>query len=102
MIGLMRRRSWLMAFAIVALAACAPREAGRTELRFWLMGREAEVIAQLLPDFEQRFPAGAPSLRRCRRFEVEGDVTFGAGVVAVGDVRVVGPGHVRDGGVLGG
>ena len=56
----------------------------------------------MLPDFEQRFPAGAPSLRRCRRFKVEGDVTFGAGVVAVGDVRVVGPGHVLDGGVLGG
>jgi UTP--glucose-1-phosphate uridylyltransferase len=57
---------------------------------------------QLLPGFEQRFPAGAPSLRRCRRFEVEGDVTFGAGVVAVGDVRVVGPHHVPDGQVLGG
>jgi UTP--glucose-1-phosphate uridylyltransferase len=56
---------------------------------------------KMLPDFEQRFPAGAPSLRRCRRFEVEGDVTFGAGVVAVGDVRVVGPRHVRDGEVLG-
>ncbi len=57
---------------------------------------------KLLPDFEQRFPAGAPSLRRCRRFEVEGDVTFGAGVVAVGDVRVTGPRHVPDGEVLGG
>ena len=56
----------------------------------------------LLPDFEQRFPAGAPSLRRCRRFEVEGDVTFGAGVVAEGDVRVVGPRHVPDGEVLSG
>jgi UTP--glucose-1-phosphate uridylyltransferase len=57
---------------------------------------------KLLPDFEQRFPAGPPSLRRCRRFEVEGDVTFGAGVVAVGEVRVTGPGHVPDGEVLGG
>ena len=56
---------------------------------------------KLLPDFEQQFPAGALSLRRCRRFEVEGDVTFGAGVVAVGDVRVAGPRHVRDGEVLG-
>jgi len=56
---------------------------------------------RLLPDLEQRFPAGAPSLRRCRRFEVEGNVTFGAGVVAVGDVRVVGPRHVQDGEVLG-
>jgi len=57
---------------------------------------------RLLPDFELRFPAGAPSLRRCRRFEVEGDVTFDAGVVAVGDVRVTGPRHVRGGEVLGG
>ena len=57
---------------------------------------------KLLPDFEQRFPAGAPSLRRCRRFEVEGDVTFGAGVIAVGDVHVAGPRHVPDGEVLGG
>jgi len=55
----------------------------------------------LLSGFEQRFPAGAPSLRRCRRFEVVGDVTFGANVVAVGDVEVAGPRHVPDGEVLG-
>jgi len=55
----------------------------------------------LLSGFEQRFPAGALSLRGCRRFEVVGDVTFGAGVVAVGDVKVVGPRHVPDGEVLG-
>ncbi|HEY7278080.1 MAG TPA: UTP--glucose-1-phosphate uridylyltransferase [Trebonia sp.] len=57
---------------------------------------------KLLPDFERRFPAGAPSLRGCRRFEVQGDVTFGANVVAVGEVRVNGPRHVPDGEVLGG
>jgi UTP--glucose-1-phosphate uridylyltransferase len=56
---------------------------------------------KLLPDFEQRFPAGAPSLRHCHRFEVEGDVTFGADVVAVGEVRITGPRHVQDGEVLG-
>ncbi|MGP7997256.1 MAG: UTP--glucose-1-phosphate uridylyltransferase [Streptosporangiaceae bacterium] len=61
-----------------------------------------KTFYKLLPGFEQRFPAGAPSLRRCRRFEVEGDVTFGAGVVAVGDVRVTGPAHVPDRAVLGG
>jgi UTP--glucose-1-phosphate uridylyltransferase len=61
-----------------------------------------EDFYKLLPDFERRFPAGAPSLRRCRRFEVDGDVTFGAGVVAVGDVRVAGPRHVPDGEILGG
>jgi len=60
-----------------------------------------ENYYRLLPDFEQRFPAGAPSLRRCHRFDVEGDVTFGADVVAVGEVRVTGPRHVPDGEVLG-
>jgi len=56
---------------------------------------------KLLPDFVQRFPAGPPSLRRCRRFEVEDDVTFGAGVVAVGDARVTGPRHIPDGEIIG-
>ena len=57
---------------------------------------------RLLSGFEKRFPAGPPSLCRCHRLEVEGDVTFGAGVVAVGDVRVAGPRQVPDGEVLGG
>ena len=57
---------------------------------------------KLLPDFDQRFPAGPPSLRRCRRFQVDGDVTFGAAVTAVGHVRLVGPYRVPDGEVLGG
>jgi UTP--glucose-1-phosphate uridylyltransferase len=61
-----------------------------------------ESYYKLLPDFERRFPAGAPSLRRCRRFEVQGDVTFGANVAAVGEVRVTGPRHVPDGEVLSG
>ena len=61
-----------------------------------------ENYYRLLPDFEQRFPAGAPSLRRCHRFDVEGDVTFGADIVAVGQVRVTGPCHVPDGEVHGG
>jgi UTP--glucose-1-phosphate uridylyltransferase len=60
-----------------------------------------EDYYKLLPDFDQRFPGGVPSLRRCRQFEVEGDVTFGADVVAVGEVRVTGPRHIADGEVLG-
>jgi len=39
-------------------------------------------------DFERRFPAGPPSLAGSERFVVRGDVTFGAGVVARGDVTV--------------
>jgi Galactokinase galactose-binding signature len=49
---------------------------------------------KLGPDFEQRFPEGAPSLRHCGRLEVGGDVTFGAGVVVEGDVH---PDRAADG-----
>jgi len=38
--------------------------------------------------FQQRFPHGAPSLAGCRRFVVKGDVRFGRGVVARGEVQV--------------
>jgi UTP--glucose-1-phosphate uridylyltransferase len=55
---------------------------------------------KLLPAFEARFPYGAPSLRRCDRLVVEGDVTFGAGVVVEGTVVVTGPRQVADGEVL--
>jgi UTP--glucose-1-phosphate uridylyltransferase len=58
---------------------------------------------RLLGDFEARFPAGAPSLVDCRRLTVRGDVTFGSGVVARGDVTVEGgdrPRRVPDGAVL--
>jgi UTP--glucose-1-phosphate uridylyltransferase len=43
---------------------------------------------KLIDDFDARFPAGAPSLRECTSLTVRGDVTFGAGVRCVGDVRV--------------
>jgi UTP--glucose-1-phosphate uridylyltransferase len=52
---------------------------------------------KLLRDFEERFPSGPPSLLECNRFEVEGDVHFGAGVVARGDVRLHGPQTIEDG-----
>jgi hypothetical protein len=59
---------------------------------------------KLLPDFEARFPEGPPSLKECERFEVEGDVRFGAGVVARGavTVRQEGDGQrvIEDGAVL--
>ena len=43
---------------------------------------------KLIGDFDDRFPAGAPSLRDCTALTVRGDVTFGAGVRCVGDVTV--------------
>jgi UTP--glucose-1-phosphate uridylyltransferase len=53
-----------------------------------------------LADFDERFPAGAPSLVDCERIAVEGDVRFGRGVVARGRVRVEGPTAIEDGAVL--
>jgi UTP--glucose-1-phosphate uridylyltransferase len=43
-------------------------------------------------DLRTRFPAGAPSLVRARRFVVRGDVRFEGGVVVDGDVEVTQPG----------
>jgi UTP--glucose-1-phosphate uridylyltransferase len=51
---------------------------------------------------DARFPAGAPSLRRCRRLQVSGEVTFGAGVVVEGEVQLDGPTRVDDGAQLSG
>ncbi len=43
---------------------------------------------KLVDDFDAHFPAGAPSLVACTSLRVAGDVVFGAGVVARGDVTV--------------
>ncbi len=58
----------------------------------------------LIDDFEDRFPHGPPSLRRCASLTVEGDVTFGADVEISGDaiVRATGPSKVPNGTVIGG
>ena len=59
---------------------------------------------KLLADFEERFPAGAPSLVACERLTVEGDVEFGADVVVRGAVTVENGGagrlRIEDGTVL--
>jgi UTP--glucose-1-phosphate uridylyltransferase len=55
---------------------------------------------KLLRDFDAHFPDGAPSLVQCERLAVEGDVTFGSGVVVRGTVAVSGPRRIEDGAVL--
>jgi UTP--glucose-1-phosphate uridylyltransferase len=68
--------------------------------------REAAPVVELsdefklLGDFEERFPAGPPSLLEAERLEVDGDVRFGADVVVRGRVRVEGPASIPDGAVL--
>jgi UTP--glucose-1-phosphate uridylyltransferase len=55
---------------------------------------------KMLRDFEERFPAGPPSLRAAEELVVEGDVRFGAGVVVRGRVKLEGPATIPDGAVL--
>jgi UTP--glucose-1-phosphate uridylyltransferase len=43
---------------------------------------------RLVPEFERRFPEGAPSLREATALKVAGDWTFGAKVRVVGDVTL--------------
>ncbi|MGO9956581.1 MAG: UTP--glucose-1-phosphate uridylyltransferase [Solirubrobacteraceae bacterium] len=43
---------------------------------------------RLIDEFERRFPDGPPSLRGAGRLVINGDVTFGAGVVVRGDVEL--------------
>jgi UTP--glucose-1-phosphate uridylyltransferase len=43
---------------------------------------------KIITDFDQRFPAGAPSLKEARSLAVKGDWTFEAGVRIVGAVRL--------------
>ena len=47
---------------------------------------------KLIGDFDQRFPAGAPSLKEARSIEINGDWTFEAGVHVIGEVTLEDPG----------
>ena len=51
----MKRRDLLTATAAAALTGCA-RDSGTTTLRFWAMGRESEVVAELVTGFEREHP----------------------------------------------
>lgn len=45
-------RVWVAVLALLALSGCG-REPASEPLRFWAMGREAEVVAELIPEFER-------------------------------------------------
>jgi UTP--glucose-1-phosphate uridylyltransferase len=47
-----------------------------------------ERFFKMIDSFEKRFPKGTPSLRNCHSLSVEGDVTFGSGVVIEGEVII--------------
>src|SRR6185369_3261675 len=44
---------------VVALMSACNRDHSAHEVRFWAMGREGEVVRQLMPDFERRHPGVA-------------------------------------------
>ena len=53
-----------------------------------------------IQDFEARFPDGVPSIKDAQTLTVEGDWTFGSGVVATGEAHVEAggsPGRIADG-----
>ncbi|HEX3554005.1 MAG TPA: sugar ABC transporter substrate-binding protein [Thermoanaerobaculia bacterium] len=51
----MSGRTVFMGLALmISLASCAPRTDGAVTLRFWALGREGEVVKDLIPDFERR------------------------------------------------
>jgi UTP--glucose-1-phosphate uridylyltransferase len=55
-----------------------------------------------LQDLDRAFPFGPPSMRRCTRLTVHGEVVFGRDVELVGDVELRGPARIPDHAVLGG
>ncbi len=53
-------RGLLIVASLVAADGCAAeRRAGATVVEFWAMGREGEVVQQLMPEFERRHPGRA-------------------------------------------
>jgi len=46
----------LIGLLLILLSGCAPVPPARQIVDFWVMGREGELIAELLPAFEQRTP----------------------------------------------
>jgi len=49
--------AWSCAVAcFIGIGGCSREEAGVTTLKFWTIGREGEVVRQLLPEFERAHP----------------------------------------------
>ncbi len=46
----------LLVLLVLLLFGCAGRDDGRKVVKFWAMGREGEVVAELIPEFERLNP----------------------------------------------
>ncbi|TPW13008.1 MAG: lactose/L-arabinose transport system substrate-binding protein, partial [bacterium] len=51
-----RRLALPVALLLLVLPGCAPKTGSPVVLRFWGMGREGEVVAELVPEFERQHP----------------------------------------------
>ena len=51
-----RPGGWLLACVLLLLSACTREPDNREVVRFWAMGYEGEVVAQLIPEFERQHP----------------------------------------------
>ncbi|HEX8619671.1 MAG TPA: sugar ABC transporter substrate-binding protein [Thermoanaerobaculia bacterium] len=49
-------RAAIVAVVIMIVAACSGRGDRRERLEFWGLGREGEVVAEMIPEFERRNP----------------------------------------------
>ena len=54
--GMGGRTRWLGLLLLALLGAGCARREQETVVRFWAMGREAEVVAELVRDFERENP----------------------------------------------
>ena len=52
----MRRIARVLALALAFAAGGCSQDRSGTTIRFWTIGREGEVVAQLLPEFERAHP----------------------------------------------
>ncbi len=52
----MNRRAWLMLLLPLLVAGCGKGRDERSLVRFWAMGREGEVVQELVRDFEELHP----------------------------------------------
>ena len=51
-----RARCWLLACVMLVSVACSREQDRREVVRFWAMGYEGQVVAQLIPQFERENP----------------------------------------------
>jgi multiple sugar transport system substrate-binding protein len=54
--GMTVRRAWCALVVVLAIVAAGCRRDRGAVLEFWAMGREGEVVQQLIPEFERRVP----------------------------------------------